>query len=372
MDGDRFDKLSRSIAERSTRRQALLRFGGGGFAASLLGLAGVRAATAQDGETKTCRLNFTGHFAVGPDKGKDLNGDLTLKIEIDDGAIDDGSFKTKDGDTYDVVGQATGRALNLLFTGDNDQSIALSGVGQREILDCRGNLQGTFGGPDIEDLGTWKATRKTTPKATPTPAIGGPVSTQPGNGNNGGGPTETPVPGVTPTPCPPIDCGVTFVLNPETCECGCPPPYDRCGPVCCFGGADCTDPNAGTCSCPAGTEPCQEVCTTSCTGGQVLDSNSCQCITPTVTPIATTPPCPSGQDLCNGVCTSITTSQNCGSCGNVCPTGIPCIGISCQCPPGYTACTGGCKDTSLDHDNCGGCGVVCGTNETCVNGSCHL
>ncbi|MFL5760007.1 MAG: hypothetical protein ACJ789_09720 [Thermomicrobiales bacterium] len=364
MDGDRFDRISRSIAERSTRRQALVRLGGGGFAASLLGLAGVRATTAQDDEIKTCHLTLSARFAVGPDKGKDLKGDLTLKIGALDGAIDDGSFKDKGGATYDVVGQATGRALNLLFTGGDEETIALSGTAQRDVVLCRGSMQGTFGGPDIEDLGTWKATRKASATGTPT-VVGG---------NIGGGSTSTPAPGeptITPTPCPPVDCGGTFVLNPATCQCECPPPYDRCGQVCCFGGADCTDPNTGTCSCPAGTEPCQEVCTQSCTGGQVLDSSTCQCITPTAMPTPTTPPCPSGQDLCNGVCTSITSSQNCGSCGNVCPTGIPCIGTSCQCPPGYTACTGGCKDTSMDHDNCGGCGIICGINQACVNGHCQ-
>src|SRR4051812_4003272 len=113
MDGDRFDKLSRSIAERSTRRQALLKLVGGGLAASLFGFMGAREVEAQDTETKTCRLELTAHWATGPDKGQDdLIGDLTLKISTADGAVDDGTFKTKDGVTYDVVGQATGRALN--------------------------------------------------------------------------------------------------------------------------------------------------------------------------------------------------------------------------------------------------------------------
>lgn len=366
MDGDRFDKLSRSIAERSTRRQALLRIGGGGLAASLFGFMGAREVEAQDTETKTCRLELTAHWATGPDKGQDdLVGELTLKISTADGAIDDGTFKTKDGATYDVVGQATGRALSMVFSGGDEEVITLMGVAQRDMVLCRGNISGTFGGPDIEDLGNWQAIRK--PSNTPTPTPTGAAI------EGGDGTTLTPVPSaptVTPTPCPPVDCGGTFVLDPTTCTCECPPPYDKCGQVCCFGGADCTDPDSGTCSCPAGTEPCQEVCTQSCPSGQMLDPNTCQCVTQSEAPTPTIPPCPSGQDLCNGICTSITTPQNCGACGNVCPQGIPCIGTSCTCPPGYKACTGGCKDTSSDESNCGDCGVVCDPSESCVNGAC--
>src|SRR4051794_21632785 len=141
MDGDRFDKLSRSIAERSTRRQALLRFGGGGVAASLFGLLGVREVEAQDTQTKTCRLQLTAHWATGPDKGQDdLDGDLTLKIGTTDGAIAGGSFKTKSGTTYDVVGQATGRALSMVFTGGDQEVITLMGVAQRDVILCRGDL----------------------------------------------------------------------------------------------------------------------------------------------------------------------------------------------------------------------------------------
>jgi hypothetical protein len=365
MDGDRFDRISRSIADRSTRRQALLRFGGGGFAASMLGLAGVKASAAQD-EATTCELQFSARFVTGPGEGTSLSGELTITIGSE-GAIDDGVFRSTQGATYDVVGQATGRSLDMLFINtESDERISLNGVAARDVNLCRGGIRGTFGGPDVENLGTWRATRPATDNATATPG---------GEGPGGPGGTETPVPPglptVTPTPCPAVDCGVTFVQNPETCECDCPAPYDRCGDVCCFGGATC---NADvSCNCPPGTEPCNEVCTTSCPSGQVLDPSTCQCIAAPVEPTATTNPCPSGQSLCNGVCMDTTNDENnCGFCGNVCSGQIPCIAGTCQCPFGYTPCNGVCKDLSADNQNCGSCGVVCTGGETCKAGDCRL
>jgi hypothetical protein len=363
MDGDRFDRISRSIAEKSTRRQALFRLGKGGIGASILGLAGVRAAAAQDGDTTTCQLNFSARFVTGPGEGSSLSGELTIAIGPE-GAIDDGTFRSSQGATFDVVGQATGRSLDMLFINtEDDQRISLNGVAARDVELCRGGIRGTFGGPDVENLGTWRATRPATDTVTATPE-GGP--------GGPGGPEPTTVPGAptaTPTPCPTVDCGVTFVQDPVTCECVCPAPYDRCDDVCCFGGATCLGGNS--CACPAGTEPCNEVCTTSCPSGQVLDSTTCECVTAPIEPTATTPPCPSGQDLCGGVCVSITTNPNCGSCGNVCPTGIPCIAGHCQCPFGYSVCPGvGCKDLSADEQNCGSCGVVCDALTECKAGVC--
>jgi hypothetical protein len=225
MDGDRFDRISRSIADRSTRRQALLRLGGGGFAASLLGLAGVKTAAAQTGETTTCQLQFAARFVTGPGEGTSLSGELSIAIGPE-GAIDDGEFRSTQGATFDVVGQVTGRSLDMLFINtEDDQRISLNGVAARDVDLCRGGIRGTFGGPDPDNLGTWRATRPANSDATATP--GG--STGPGDGG------QTPEPGVptpTPTPCPPVDCGVTFVQNPETCECDCPEPYDRCGDIC--------------------------------------------------------------------------------------------------------------------------------------------
>ncbi len=373
MDGDRFDRLSRSLAERSSRRQAIRRLGAGGVAGGVLSALGFRAARAQEDEIRTCRLELEATVAIGPNRRTIYAGELTLEIDPE-GAIDQGTLVTEAGDTYDLVGQAIGRALNLRITVGDGQVLALTGTGQQDIVLCRGSISGTFGGPEVGDLGTWTAVRRRR-QATPTPTsgagTGGESGGTAGGGSDSGG-TGGGSGGPTPTPCPPQDCGPTFVLNPATCTCDCPPPYDRCGDICCFGGAICTDPGSGSCSCPPGTEPCNEVCTPSCPSGQYFDA-SCQCTAQTS--------CGAGETLCNGMCVStscqpyqlfdgatcqcvnrcspgqgycggvcidiVNDAANCGACGNVCPTGVPCIAGTCTCPPGYKYCAGtGCKPES--------------------------
>jgi hypothetical protein len=52
--------------------------------------------------------------------------------------------------------------------------------------------------------------------------------------------------------------------------------------------------------------------------------------------------CPTGQTACSGQCVSLTTNQNCGSCGNACSGGKTCQGGACACPQGQTDCGGVC------------------------------
>jgi hypothetical protein len=368
MDGNRFDAFSRSLADRSSRRGALRRLGGGGLGAALLGMTGMRAAAQddEDDEETTCRLVLVATVAVGPNKDTVYEGDLEMVIG-DNGAIDEGTLTTKDGDEYELVGQATGRAINLRITIDDGQYLSLTGTSQQRITRCRGGIDGTFGGPHTGDLGTWYAAQKKRAENATVIATTGNGNGN-GNGTGGSNPTEEPdepdEPTVTPTPCDStgIDCGSTFVLDPATCECVCPNPYKRCGESCCFGGAVCYD--AGGCGCPDGYEPCQEVCTESCPSGQYLDADSCQCTAQTSCGSGETlcngqcvsidcasnqlfddascqcvARCSSGMDYCNDVCIDIVNdAMNCGSCGNACPAGMPCIAGACTCPVDYTYC----------------------------------
>ena len=60
-------------------------------------------------------------------------------------------------------------------------------------------------------------------------------------------------------------------------------------------------------------------------------------------------------------------ANSCGSCGNACPTGQPCIKGVCGCPGGTTFCAGSCVDLKTSDANCGGCGVVCDAPGACAD-----
>lgn len=153
MDQNRFDEFSRSLATRSTRRQAVRRAGAGGLLGGVAATLGLRAAEAQNGGV-ICTSQFAAVVAVGPDLDTVYEGALTLEIGPE-GAIDDGTFETIDGASYDLVGTATGRALDLRIELNSDQVLTLIGTGENDIILCRGRVDGTFGGPQSEDLGTW-------------------------------------------------------------------------------------------------------------------------------------------------------------------------------------------------------------------------
>lgn len=164
-----------------------------------------------------------------------------------------------------------------------------------------------------------------------------------------------------------------------------------CGPASPGGGVTpaaicCTRTSSGYCAsyttaacCPSG-QTCQNgTCITPCASdGGTCDPNT---------------PCCAGLICCNGTCLNGndfgTDNNNCGSCGNVCPTGANCAAGVCQQINGgacnsrtacfFTTpqihlgacCNGTCTDTTTD-SNCGACGNVCPTGTSCQNTSSGL
>jgi hypothetical protein len=114
---------------------------------------------------------------------------------------------------------------------------------------------------------------------------------------------------------------------------------------------------------------CGNVCPSllsSCLGG------SCSCLKQTC-------PLPDSGLVCTDTSSD---STNCGGCffadaGTMCDVGEICQNSICSCAPGFTSCLilnpdgtqdGGtyCADTTNSPTNCGGCGMVCGTNQKCT------
>jgi hypothetical protein len=93
---------------------------------------------------------------------------------------------------------------------------------------------------------------------------------------------------------------------------------------------------------------------------------------------APTESCPLGEVVCPpGGCTDLQTDvNNCGSCGNVCPSGASCQTGTCQCPAGQVVCSGTvCADLQNDSANCGSCGNNCmpdNPNDNPPGGYCQL
>ena len=378
MDGIRFDNWTRKLS----RRKAVAAMGATGVTAAMTR---VLPATAQGGGT-TCQMSFQALISAGPSFGEAYSGVLDITVGPN-GAIDSGSISFTGGPTIGVVGEAIGRALSARATFPNGNALVFTGVGENDIETCSGGLSGVFGGPELGDTGSW---------------VINPAASQLIASGSGGSSSTISTPVATATPaCPGVECESTYAVDPVTCECVCPAPYEMCGPVCCPAGSVCTDEASGSCSCPDGTELCGDACIESCAPGEYLDYDTCECVE------ACSKSCPVGQVLdydtcecvdrsctgntpyecggncyaeqfyeCSGVCYSaVDLNSNVNMCGpscQVCPSGVPCIAGSCQCPATYTYCQGvGCKALSSDNDNCGSCGNVCTGGKTCQGGMCR-
>ena len=168
MDGHRFDRISRGLAHGLTRRAALRSAGAGGLAAAAA--AGIRRAGAQ--ETAACELPLELAVRQGPNAGLAWRGTLRLALDGDGGlsgvylarrdeAGNEVATATPEGDPtagtieLPVVGQATGRAINLMITVGDGQYVFGVGTLERPLDQCGGEMGGPFVGPEAGDTGDW-------------------------------------------------------------------------------------------------------------------------------------------------------------------------------------------------------------------------
>ncbi len=362
MDPNRFDALTRRTATASTRRDAIRAFAGGGLLAAI-GLKAVPAA-AQD----TCTLDWTGNVRLGPDAGVmivpgaaqpgELKGTMSLSFG-GDGAIDQGQLQLPDGTTMTVVGQATGRALNLRLTDATGRVLVAVGTGEQPISACSGRIDGSLTGPQNGDLGDWHAVA---------------------SGGTGGAPagaaTTNPI-GVPATEPSTVPGGSTDSSEGDSDSSGCASGV-VCNGVCCEGAPglvpDSITCNAGFCECTyscmsagcgqgdgfivntCGSDPephCHSECNVPDDGGDGGDGE--------------------GMDDCGGA-DLLNDPNNCGFCGLVCGSGFCQNGVCAESDPctptGRTNCNNQCVDLMTDPNHCGACGLPCGDGWECSGGEC--
>jgi hypothetical protein len=336
----------------------------------------VRAAPGQ-----TCVLTFSTTVRSGPSARQplapgaqpgELQGQLSFALS-DTGNIENGELLLPNGTSLPVVGDAAGHSLQLRIALGPQQALVAVGVGEQEIAQCQGAIDGVATGPQSGDLGDWHAAgvqnvpaggqgsdeakqRKAKARAAGAAAGAGSGSTgrtgradrsdrgaagAAGQGNGAGS-------GQNPS-CP---SGETYCAYVEECR------NLRTSPL------DC-----GKCGTRCPSLVCQEGRCLSEDEADQIGALQLQCTEGFIL-------CPNSEDPSHPACFDLQTDPlNCGACGNKCLvnncSGGVCGGGGIQnCAPPFAVCGDACVDTSSDALNCGACGNACAAGETCQQGAC--
>ena len=273
MEGRLVDRVARALAERRSRRSALRAAGAGGAAMLVASSSAPRAAAQSDDALPVCVLDLEVSVRFGPSAADARDAVIAGELRIPfgpGGSFEGGTLTTDAGDEYEVVGQASGRAVDLRIRLGGRDVIVGVGAGDASLRSCRGEYGGPAVGPVRGDLGDWRAIAlELIDGATPTAA--------PAGGNE---PTPEPTTEPEPTPCEPELCDEPLKWDDAACACTCSwidPNMVTCGSVCCPAFSVCDDPGSSSCACPAGTVLCGNTCVPECTGASMLNDSTCIC-----------------------------------------------------------------------------------------------
>ncbi len=158
------------------------------------------------------------------------------------------------------------------------------------------------------------------------------------------------------------DAGTAAAICTSACGSGLTCLAGECTPSTCSQSSDC--PQGFSCQggfCTSG------VCAPPCAANQICSNGSC----------LNKNPCGPHEIICGtgsqAYCANLTQDgENCGSCGQACPSGEVCARGECEtsCLENETQCGNLCVELQSDNQNCGSCGKACPKGMLCSAGQC--